>query len=583
MSNFPQENINRLWSTLIINELVKNNITHFYLSPGMRNAPLIAAILYFKKINSQIEIFNCFDERGASYRALGYTKTSGKPAVLICTSGTALANYYPAVIEAYKMNLPLIVLSADRPAEQAFSDDNQTINQNNIYSHFVRGELNLGAPSFEISPRALTTSISNLLARAMGIEKGPIHFNCPFREPLENIVKPIPEDYLKKAINLIQAEVPATNYLKVKTVLEAQEMQFLFNQITNAQTGILVIGSLPPLFDTDSLRFFINELKWPVYLDVSSSLKYEYSLVDNAIPTFDHPEVVEALMKNQPQFILHIGGRLTSKHYYSLLNALDQTHLISINQTAEKEDPSHNTKTRIYNQLNAFLFDFNKLFTETKTSPKKFLLDFKNFVETKRKIIEDAPLTYPSISKMLIENLPDQTNLYIANSTVVRSFDSYCSIDHKKIFSISTNRGVSGIEGFIASAIGNMDAKSQDVYLVIGDISFMHDLNSLFSLRDLKNNLKIILINNNGGGIFTLLPIQKEEDVLSVITSPHKEKFNTIALNFNMFYKELQDIKEFPETIKEFQKINSHALLEITVDHKLNQNIYNQLKTIKLS
>jgi 2-succinyl-5-enolpyruvyl-6-hydroxy-3-cyclohexene-1-carboxylate synthase len=111
----------------------------------------------------------------------------------------------------------------------------------------------------------------------------------------------------------------------------------------------------------------------------------------------------------------------------------------------------------------------------------------------------------------------------------------------------------------------------------------MHDLNSLFSLRDLKNNLKIILINNNGGGIFTLLPIQKEEDVLSVITSPHKEKFNTIALNFNMFYKELQDIKEFPETIKEFQKINSHALLEITVDHKLNQNIYNQLKTIKLS
>ena len=131
------QNLSRIWASLIINELYQNNITQFYISPGMRNAPLIAALNHLKKLYPNIQMIICVDERAAAFRALGHSKATGKPSVLICTSGTALANYYPAVIEAYKSNLPLIIISADRPPELSYCDDNQTIDQIKIFGKYV--------------------------------------------------------------------------------------------------------------------------------------------------------------------------------------------------------------------------------------------------------------------------------------------------------------------------------------------------------------------------------------------------------------------------------------------------------------
>ena len=581
MNKILTENINRLWSSLIIDELLKNNITHFYISPGMRNAPLIAALVFYQKQDDKIKVFTCMDERGASYRALGYTKATGRPAVLLCTSGTALANYYPAVIEARKSNAPLIIISADRPKEQTLSDDNQTINQNKIYGEFILGELDLGPPCLDIPARALTTSLAHLISRAVTKEKGPVHFNCPFREPLENTPQVIPELYLNSAIAIIESKQPATKYLCTATVLEGKDLEELSLCLRNSKTGILVIGSLPPFIDHSSIQTLINALNWPVYLDVSSSLKYQYNFEQNAIPTFDHPEVAAELIAHPPETIFHIGGRLTSKHYYSLLKAMPTTHLISLNNSADKEDPSHLTQTRINAHIPSVLLELNK--TLPKINVKKLPFDFYNFIQNKRQIIDDSPLSYPLISKSIIENLDDYSALYIGNSTAVRSFDSYCSINLEKKFSIITNRGVSGIEGFIASACGYMDGSNKDIYLICGDVSLIHDLNSLYFLSDLKNNLKIILINNFGGGIFTLLPIHKENEVLSIITSPHKEKFKTIALNFKLEYQEVNAVEQLKSALLALKNAKNHALLEIFVDHQQNKLVYDQLKTIKIS
>lgn len=583
MSKLLTENINRVWSSLIINEFIKNDITHFYLSPGMRNAPLIAALAFYKKMNIDLKIFTCIDERGAGFRALGYTKATGKPCVLLCTSGTALANYFPAIIEASKSNLPLIVVSADRPKEQVLSGDNQTINQNKIFGEYVRAELDLGAPTTDISPRDLITNVANLISKSNSFEKGPVHFNCPFREPLENTRQAIPDFYLDAALAQANSPSPATDYLKTTTILPPNELKYLASRLIKSSAGILVIGSLPPSLDLEPIQNFIKALNWPVYLDISSSLKYEFSLKENAIPTFDHPEVLSELVANPPDTIFHIGGRLTSKHYYSFLQSLPLTHLITLNNCSEKEDPSHHTKVRINADINPVLNELTTLLSDQSPVQKKFAFNFKNFVSEKRKIIEDSPLSYPVISKMIIESLEDNSILYIANSTVVRSFDSYCSVENKKKFTVATNRGVSGIEGFIASSCGFIDGSNKDVYLVVGDVSLMHDLNSLYFLKNLNGKLKIILINNFGGGIFTLLPICKEEEVLSFITSPHSENFEKMASNFDLQYKKVNAVAELPFAISELKRSERHMMLEIFVDHQLNKNVYDQLRTIKLS
>ena len=213
---------------------------------------------------------------------------------------------------------------------------------------------------------------------------------------------------------------------------------------------------------------------------------------------------------------------------------------------------------------------------------RKFNLNFESFTKNKIQLIEQGPLAYPSISKTIIDQIKDQSILYIGNSTVVRSFDAYFSFDNKKKITIATNRGVSGIEGFIASACGFVDGTLKPVYLIIGDVSFIHDLNSLYFLKDLKNPLKIILINNDGGGIFTLLPIQREMDVINYITSPHGQNFKVAASLAGIDYIDVKSRNELSFKFNQLQEKQGHCLMEIFVDNKMNKDLYDQLKTIKL-
>lgn len=581
MNKLLSKNINRIWSSLIINEFLKNKITHFYISPGMRNAPLIAALVHAKKFNSELKIIICMDERAAGYRALGFAKATGIPAVLICTSGTAMANYMPSVVEAQKSHLPMIILSADRPQELTSCDDNQAIDQTKFFKDYVQGEMNLGAPSIEIGPLVLTSSLSNLIHKSFFPQKGPVHFNCPFREPLEDISTPIPKDYLDLATLQINREGPSTRYMNLNTIPTNSDLKEFFNLLTNSKTGLLVIGSLNPHDDIKTIVDFIKLLNWPTYFDISSSLKYKFNLNDNTIPTFDHPEVQEALITNPPETVFHIGGRLTSKHYYSFLKQVPSINLITLSLNKEKEDPSHHTKMRINADIFSTINAINNMFT-IPLPEKKINLNFESFALKKVKLIDDGPLSYPLISKTIVDNAIDHSIFYIGNSTIVRSFDAYFSYSNKKNITIATNRGVSGIEGFIASSCGFIDGIQKELYVIIGDIAFIHDLNSLYFLRELKIPLKIILVNNNSGGIFTLLPISDEKEVLNYITSPHNETFKKMADLIDIDYIEVRSKDLLIPSLQKFQKNKNHCLMEIFVDNGANKKIYEQLRTIKL-
>jgi 2-succinyl-5-enolpyruvyl-6-hydroxy-3-cyclohexene-1-carboxylate synthase len=215
--------------------------------------------------------------------------------------------------------------------------------------------------------------------------------------------------------------------------------------------------------------------------------------------------------------------------------------------------------------------------------PKKTLpLNFEASSRSKIKFIDDGPLSYPSISKTIIDHINDYSMLYIGNSTVVRTFDAYVSYTNKKHVVVATNRGVSGIEGFIASACGFIDGSKKEAYLIVGDVAFIHDLNSLYFLKDMKTPLKIILVNNDGGGIFTLLPIHKEKTVLDYISSPHGQNFKKTAESFGIDYVQVTNNQDFQEEFKKMQNKNHHSIMEVIFDHETNKAVYDQLRTIKL-
>jgi len=583
MEKLLSQNINRLWSSLIIDEFVKNGITHFYLSPGMRNTPLIAAIAHLKKFYSEIQVFVCLDERAAAYRALGYSKATGKPSVMLCTSGSALANYMPAIVEAKKSNIALIALSADRPSELTFCDDNQTIDQVKFFGDYVQGEMGLGSPTVEISPLVLTSSLSNLVHKSLFPQKGPVHLNCAFREPLEDTLVPIPESYISLARTQINRNGPSTSYLSLETSPSLDVLKSLAETFAKTKRGLLIIGSLNPNESTEKVQDLVKKLNWPTYFDVSSSLKYAMNLNDGALPTFDHPEMIDTLVNNPPETVFHIGGRLTSKHYYTFLKKVPDINLITLSLNKEKEDPSHHTKIRINAHINSTLDQLLHLLEEkTIEGSSKFALDFSNFTNKKINLIENSPLSYPVISKTIIDRIADKSFLYIGNSTVVRSFDAYFSHETRKDLTIATNRGASGIEGFIASSCGFIDGVQKDVTLIVGDVAFLHDLNSLGFLKDLKHALKIIVVNNDGGGIFTLLPINREKEVVDYITSPHGMKFDQITKAFGIDYSCASTKEELISGLDKLEKSNKSALLEIFIDHETNKKVYDQLKTIKL-
>ena len=500
MDKFPiTENLSRLWASIIVDELAKNSITQFYTAPGMRNAPVLAAAHYHELVDT----YSYFDERALSYRALGRSKVSDSIPLLTCTSGTAMANFAPAIIEANKSGLPLIILTADRPSELVKTDSNQTIDQLSVIADHTCYNLSLEAPNEALSATRLRTLISTAIGRAK-INKRPVHINLPLREPLDSTAMPISKEYLEKA----RESFNANGAKVISSAYQTYQMEFELGQkLVEAKNILLVIGKLDGKKDLEHYQDALMKIKVPKYLDLTSGLKYQFCLEDYLTPNFDHPEVLDVYEQNPPDIIIHIGGRLVSKHYYNYLER-NNCELIHVTNVDFDHDPGFSNTHKIICDPLSFLNGLVKL--ELNQAPPVMWHDF---VEKKRAIIEEQELTQPFISKNIIENIDDNYDLLVGNSTIVRSFDNFVSSNYRSNVNVFSNRGVSGIEGFVATLVGLSDENDKPKLLVLGDISFKHDLNSLYMLEEAASagkNLTVIIINNFQGDIFNLLPIAIE-------------------------------------------------------------------------
>ncbi len=562
-------NLNRLWSAIIIDELKKSGVIHFYPSPGMRNAPLLSAL----SNTTGIEIHSGIDERAQAYRALGQAKVTGTPSVLICTSGTALANYYPAIIESYKSRTPIIVISADRPPELIIGDANQTINQTNLYQNFVSQFIDLGSPTIECSLPTVARTVSSLYNRAYDLQR-PVHLNLPFRLPLCHQEQFINPQYLKSGFNILERKQSFTTYLPKQTIIQSNQLTPISEKINTNTNGIIVVGELPNKLNKTNILNLIKKINWNFFLDITSSIKFELNASDGAIPTFDHPEIYEHFNRASPEMIIHIGGRVTSKSYYKLLEENPHIDLIHITNDSELKDPSFSVKTVINCDIDELAKNIN-LNNNFKTKNI-----FKEMIDKKIEIINNNKLSYPVISKAIIDCTPENMNLYLANSTVIRSFDSYASNLMNKQISIYANRGASGIEGLIASACGVTDATKKLTTLVIGDISFLYDLNSLQLLKDSK--VIVIIANNYSGGIFSLLPIAQDKSLEVPLTTPHNYNFKYVCQQFGLAYTKAESKNQLTETYLNAVNKNQTCIIEVPFNNNDNVEIYKKLKTVKL-
>lgn len=543
------QNYTRSYADFIIKTLMANNIQDYFVSPGMRNSPLVFALE-----NNKANIYDGIDERAHAYRALGRVKTSYQPVCLICTSGTALANYLPAIIEAYKTDINLIVLSADRPPHLVSGNANQTIIQNNIYGHYQAISLNHFCQNVQKSFDELENKLEKLIDSQSN--PGVSHLNLAFDEPL---------DQTTNEINFIQLEPKIYKTIIDKTLLH--------NDYHYEGRILIVIGDHHE--NRDEIYKSIKDEDAFIYPDITSGLKYH--AFKNQIPSFDHPEVFEYFSKNKPNIIIHLGGRLTSKKYYQFLNENESIQLISVTSSPHKHDPSQTVDQTIHSKIINYLKNCS-FKADTDRAWSNF---YQTLINKKSKIVDNANLSYPSISKTVIDFLKSHHRLVIGNSTYIRSFDYYGSLTNFKEFKILTNRGASGIEGLLATAQGALLEKDP-VVLMIGDVSLVHDLNSLIHWRDYNTPMLIICANNNGGGIFDLLPIHQDEKVMKHILTPPNFNLKSACEMVNFPYKEIKDKDNLINEINNWNEKPQSLFLDIVFSREDNLKTYDQLRTMNL-
>ncbi|MEN8221667.1 MAG: 2-succinyl-5-enolpyruvyl-6-hydroxy-3-cyclohexene-1-carboxylic-acid synthase [Acidobacteriota bacterium] len=575
LENSP--NINYLWSGLIIEELVRNNVVKFCIAPGSRSTPLTLSAAECEKADKLVH----FDERGLGFYALGVSSGGKGPAVLISTSGTAVANFLPAVIEASKKKVPLILLTADRPPELRKTGALQTIDQPGIFGKYVKWDFDLPVPDINIKPEMVLTTIDQAVFMATSSTPGPVHINCMFREPLA------PEkdegkwkDKISDLNKWAEGSSPYTEYIKGKESLPAGDLREIEDIVKGSGDGLIVCGKLKP-GDEDKVIELAEKLKWPVFPDLTSGLRLRKDSSE-IIHNFDQLLITDILDNEKIETIIHIGGRITSKRYYQMVEKKRPLNYITVLDHPLRNDPLHIVTHRVKSGVSEFI---DKLVPGVSVKKEGKLAEkLKTSSETIEEIIEkflgEEDLNEMFISREISKLIPDENALFLSNSMPVRDMDMYAEPMDKDLF-VSGNRGASGIDGIIATACGYVDTLKKPGTLLIGDLAFLHDLNSLSLLNRIRKKLVIVVINNDGGTIFSFLPVAEyRENFEEYFTTPHGMDFEHAAKQFKIKYSNATTKQEFSDQYRSALENDQSSIIEAVVDMEGNIDSHKELQSI---
>lgn len=560
-------NLNYAWCGLLVEELVRQGVAGFVLSPGSRSAPLAISVAR----NERARHWMHFDERGAAFFALGLAKASGKPAVLICTSGSAAANYWPAVVEAAMDRVPLILLTADRPPELVDCGANQAIDQTHLYGRYTRWDAALPCPDAAIDPAYVLTTADQAWRRSQHPLAGPVHLNCPFREPLApDRDASMPRDYLESLAAWAAGGTPYTRAALDEAPLPNTYQPDLLDRIRRCERGLLAIGGLRGAEEIEAAAALARALGWPVFADVCASLR---GLPD--IPALvRHGDLVlldDTLTDAwRPDLVLHVGGPVTSKRYQAFVERVRPEYIRVCAGTARR-DPGHLVSMQVDMAPARFCA---WLAADMAGSPQAgvpaALRKRDNQCGRQLDAWEDANdvLSEIGVARAIAEQAPAGSLVFLGNSMPVRLMDGFGQPITPDVW-MAANRGASGIDGNVATAAGMAVASGRPTTVLAGDLAVLHDLNSLAFLRQTGVPFALVVLNNDGGGIFHHLPIAHYPDVFEAcFGTPHGLTFAASATQFDIPYQHPADMAEFTRAYRNAMDTPGPTLIEVAVDRE---------------
>ncbi|PIB22987.1 2-succinyl-5-enolpyruvyl-6-hydroxy-3-cyclohexene-1-carboxylic-acid synthase [Maribacter sp. 4G9] len=562
----------------IIGHCKANGINNIVISPGSRNAPLTLSF-------TNDSFFNCYsivDERCAAFFALGMAQNLRRPVVLVCTSGSALLNYYPAIAEAYYSEIPLVVISADRPSYKIDIGDGQTIRQDYVYHRHIGYSANLRqdlSHSTEKIRRYRPTWVESVdLEEGQGIVHAfnqdelnkalsiaiqnnlPVHINVPFEEPLYSVEE--------MELELPEAVRPGQEIVGGSLV----DFVEIWNK---AERKIILVGvNYPDSIAQDILDDIGNDSSVLVFTETTSNLHHEhfFNSIDSILAPIETSNERESLFKDlRPELLITIGGHVVSKKIKAFLREYAPDHHWHVGPT-HANDTFFCLSKHFKVSPNAF---FETMYSSSKYGSSNYFQKWNTVRQKYRNLREDyleqIPYSDFYVFDKILESVPKNYQLHLANSSTIRYTQLFELDSSLKVF---CNRGTSGIDGSTSTALGASIHNESPTVLITGDLSFFYDSNALWN-NYMRSDFRIILINNGGGGIFRILPGRKDSEMYErFFETSHELNASDLCKMFHIDYSTAKDGKSLQKVVKDFYKpADFPRLLEVQTPRLLNNKI----------
>jgi len=574
-------NRNTLWGEILVDELVAAGLGAVCLSPGSRSTPLTVAFAE----HPDVTVYSHLDERSGAFFALGRGRRTGQPTAVVCTSGTAAANFHPAVLEASEARVPLLVLTADRPPELQDSGANQSTDQEKLYGDAVRWYRTLPEPEPEARKlRSLRVTADRAVAEATTTPAGPVHLNVPFRKPLEPTPVPgdVPDSLADEAPLAVQGrDGPFVHTSAGRVDPDETDIARLSEAIVSATRALIVAGPADPTVPVaGSVARFVEKTAVPVLADPLSGCRFgEYVPAlpvcggyDSYLDTAEWPD---------PDLVFRVGASPTSKVLRHYLRDAEARQVVV--------DPAGGWREAEFTATDRLAVDPGRLFEGLSEAvsagsaaepTEQWRERFEAAERTYWDLVESAcreDVFEGAILHAVTQSLPDPATLFVSNSMPVRDLDRFGPPRAAEVTALG-NRGVSGIDGVTSTALGAGSATDDPLVLVTGDLAYYHDMNGLLALQRCGVDATVVLLNNDGGGIFHMLPIEEfDPPFTDQFKTPHGLDFEPTGDLYDLDFTRVEGRSAFIDAFETSVDSTGTQVIEVQTDPKASHRVRERL------
>ncbi len=568
-------NRNTLWARVFVDELARAGVRHATLAPGSRSTPLVLALARHDDVTVTVHL----DERSAAFHALGIGKATGTPAAVVTTSGTAAANLHPAVVEAERASTPLVMLTADRPPELKGTDANQTIDQTKLYGDAVNAFHDLGTPT--MTPRALAhlrTTADRVVAQALGRPAGPVHVNAPFAKPLEPtpVEDDVPADLARTAKRAIEGRpdgAPFTTIAPRRHPPDPADVTALAGALAETERPVILAGPTPrPDALGPAALALAHATGAPLLTDPLSGARSTPGARDAALAGYDLFLGADALAERlAPDLVLRLGASPTSKAANRWLARHEQARQIVVDDGASFKDHLDTATTYLQADPARTARAIAETVDDTR-GEKAWGAAWREAEARTRRVLDEHLTEQPCEATVLAHAaraVPPSGQLVVGNSMPIRDLDLAAAPRDASVRVIG-NRGASGIDGLVSTALGAAEATGQPTLAVVGDLSLLHDTNGLHAVSDSEAPLVLLVVNNDGGGIFHKLPIAEHEGFTEYFATPHGRDLSHAAALHGLEHARLDGPEHVPGPLEDALADPRGQVLEVASDRADN-------------